>query len=293
MSKLLCIGSVLWDVIGISPKAMAHGNDVPGRITRQPGGVALNVAMALRRFGLAPALLSAVGQDAEGDALIAACANMGLKTEFIHRPKDLRTDLYMAVEDPNGLIAAIADARSLEAAGGAILAPLRDGRLGRANAPFDGIIVLDGNLTQPLLEQIAQDPLFARADLRVAPASPGKAGRLRPFLSHPGATLYVNLEEANLLTGAQHAAAPEAAQALCALGARRALVTHGAKAVCDAAPESRITATPPSVTSRRITGAGDMFLAAHIAAECDGADRQTALTQALAAAATHVAGDTS
>lgn len=290
MSKILCIGSVLWDVIGISPKAMSHGNDVPGRITRQPGGVALNVAMALRRFGLDPALLSAIGRDAEGDTLIDACNALDLDTKYIHRPKDLRTDLYMAVEDPNGLIAAIADARSLEAAGVGILAPLGDGRLGHADAPFDGIIVLDGNLTQEVLEDISQKPLFAQADLRVAPASPGKAERLRPFLSHPGATLYVNLEEANLLTGAQHDTAPMAAQALSAQGAHRVLVTHGAHAVCDTGPEGQITAIPPQVMPKRITGAGDMFMAAHIAAECDGADRQHALSHALSAAATHVAG---
>ena len=44
---------------------MDLGADVPGRITRIPGGVALNVAMGLRRFGLHPAILGAVGRDAD------------------------------------------------------------------------------------------------------------------------------------------------------------------------------------------------------------------------------------
>ena len=46
-SEILCIGSVLWDVIGRSASAMRQGSDVPGRITRLPGGVAMNIAMTL------------------------------------------------------------------------------------------------------------------------------------------------------------------------------------------------------------------------------------------------------
>ncbi|MEM6307824.1 MAG: kinase, partial [Pseudomonadota bacterium] len=42
---IICIGSVLWDIIGRSTRAMQAGSDVPGRITRLPGGVAMNIAM--------------------------------------------------------------------------------------------------------------------------------------------------------------------------------------------------------------------------------------------------------
>ncbi|MEO0829597.1 MAG: PfkB family carbohydrate kinase, partial [Pseudomonadota bacterium] len=66
---ILCIGSVLWDVIGRSASHMRVGSDVPGRITRLPGGVAMNIAMTLARFGLTPALLTAIGKDAEGQEL--------------------------------------------------------------------------------------------------------------------------------------------------------------------------------------------------------------------------------
>ncbi|MEN9411451.1 MAG: hypothetical protein RL216_3425, partial [Pseudomonadota bacterium] len=34
---ILCIGSVLWDIIGRSAIVMRQGSDVPGRITRLPG----------------------------------------------------------------------------------------------------------------------------------------------------------------------------------------------------------------------------------------------------------------
>lgn len=289
---ILCIGSILWDIIGRSPASMRLGSDVPGRITRLPGGVAMNIAMTLARFGLTPAILTAIGRDAEGDELIAACARMGLVTGHAYRSDDLPTDRYMAVEGANGLIAAIADAHSLEAAGDKILRPLANGALGSATAPWTGLIALDGNLTEALLAEIARSPLFAAADLRVAPASPGKAERLLPLLKHPRATLYVNLEEANLLTRGHAETAPIAAEALLARGAARVLVTNGGKACAEGtAGLGVISDAPPPVMVARVTGAGDTFMAAHIVAEREGADRAAALAQALKAAATYVSGE--
>jgi sugar/nucleoside kinase (ribokinase family) len=286
---ILCIGSVLWDIIGRAPRVMPVGADVPGRITRQPGGVALNIAMALARHGLCPALLSAVGRDAEGEDLMRACAALGLLTDTLHRPHDLPTDRYMAVEGANGLIAAVADAGSLEAAGPAILAPLADGRLGSPSRPWAGPVALDGNLTEGLLSNIATSPLFARADLRLASASTGKAARLAPLLSDPRATLYVNLEEAGILCGTPLPTAPEAAEALLTRGLRRVLVTDGARKAAEGwAGQGLITAQPPAVAVVRVTGAGDSFMAAHIAADLGGADRAAALDAGLRAAAQHI-----
>ncbi|QBF31768.1 PfkB family carbohydrate kinase [Thalassococcus sp. S3] len=289
---ILCIGSVLWDVIGRAASHMRQGSDVPGRITRLPGGVAMNIAMTLARFGMEPTLLTAIGRDPEGDELVAACARMGLRTGHIYRSEDLPTDRYMAVEGANGLIAAIADANSLEAAGEKILRPLTSGPLGTASAPFDGYIALDGNLTLRLLEDIARSPAFAAADLRVAPASPGKAERLLPFLNHARATLYVNLEEAGLLCQTTFATSGEAANALLARGALRVLVTDGGRSASEGCADGLITQTPPEVLVTRVTGAGDTFMAAHIAAEADGSDRETALSRALHAAASYVSGET-
>lgn len=292
MTDVLCIGSVLWDIIGRSPGPMPHGSDVPGRITQIPGGVALNIAMTARRFGMSAALLSVVGRDRPGDALVAECTEMGLECRYLYRSDDLPTDRYMAVEDANGLVAAIADAHSLEAAGDKILTPLRDGTLGSAAAPYDGLIALDGNLTESLLARIAADPAFIAADLRVAPASPGKAERLLPFLTRSCGTLYVNLVEAGLLCQTEFPNAARAAETLVARGARRALVTDGGALAADACSEHLFEATPPKVLITRVTGAGDTFMAAHMAREREGATRDLALTEALTAAARYVAGET-
>jgi sugar/nucleoside kinase (ribokinase family) len=291
MSKqpdILCIGAVLWDIIGRAPSHMQVGSDVPGRITRIPGGVALNIAMALKAYGMQPALLAAVGQDDEGAELIRACTRLGLIGAHIYRSEDLPTDRYMAVEGANGLIAAIADAHSLEAAGDKILRPLTQGAL----QGWDGIIALDGNLTAMLLEQIAHAPAFAKTDLRVAPASPGKAERLMPFLSGGNATLYVNTEEAALLLHCAVDSAADAAQALIGAGAHRAVVTDGPRPASIAFGDTLITRSPPEVLVTRVTGAGDTFMAAHIAAEAKGAAPEAALDRALTAAAIYISGET-
>lgn len=289
--EVLCIGSVLWDVIGRSPGHMALGADVPGRIVRVPGGVALNIAVGLRQAGLGARLLSAVGRDIEGEALLAAAEQRGIATDAVYRSDDLPTDRYMAIEGANGLIAAIADAHSLERAGDKILAPLVDGRLAAPEAPFDGVAALDGNLTETLLAEIATGPWLRAADLRVAPASPGKALRLLPLLQIERATIYVNRAEAELLLGAERGSAEAAARGLAERGRARILVTDGGRPAAMAAAGQIVTAAPPRVLVTRVTGAGDTFMAAHIAAEIAGAGPETALEAGLAAAARHVAGD--
>ena len=50
-------------------------------------------------------------------------------------------------------------------------------------------------------------------------------------------------------------------------------------------------ARPPEVLVTRVTGAGDTFMAAHIAAELRGETGDAALETALKAAAAHVSGD--
>ena len=289
---ILCIGAVLWDIIGRSASSMRVGSDVPGRITRLPGGVALNIAMTLQGFGLNTGLLAAVGRDAEGDELIAAIEQMGLFTDYLYRSADLPTDTYMAIEGANGLISAIADAHSLEAAGDKILSALTEGPLGSADAPYSGTIALDGNLTLSLLTQCATSPIFAKADMRVAPASPGKAERLLPFLRSGRGTLYVNKEEAGLLCKEEFETVEDAALTLVKRGAHRALVTDGARSAAFADAKCCHVAKPPEVLVARVTGAGDTFMAGHIVAELRGASAEEALGSALTAAATFVAGET-
>lgn len=287
-SDILCIGSVLWDVIGKGAESMKIGYDLPGRIERIPGGVAMNIAMALAEEGLRPVLLTHLGRDRDGEGLAMEAGHRGMITEFVTWSADIPTDQYMAIECPDGLVAAIADAHGLEAIGASVLSPLEDGRLGSLDAPYPGTIALDGNLTAALLAQIAASPLFASADLRVAPASPGKASRLRPLFDTARATIYVNRIEAGLILKREFETAAIAAEALRAVGKARVLVTDGGSDCALAGPEGLVHGSPPKVEVRRFTGAGDTLMASHIAAEMRGLEGAAALDAALARTARYV-----
>lgn len=285
----LCAGSAHWDVIGHSSGPLTRGDDVPGAVERRPGGVAANVARALARSGRRPALLGAVGRDAEGDALVALLAAAGVLTAHLTRTAG-PTDRYVAIEDAGGLVAAVADTRQLDGLGEALLAPLSDGRIGQAGLPWTGPVVIDGNLGATCLAGLAASPLMAAADLRPVAASPAKAARLAAFAGRPRTTLYLNRAEAAALAGRGLADAAEAARALSAMGFARAIVTDGPALLAEQAGAVQRLRKPPQVAVRRVTGAGDAFVAAHLAAEMAGADAAAALDAAVAAAAVLVEG---
>lgn len=279
---LLCVGSVLWDIIGRSPHAMGLGSDEPGRIQKIPGGVALNIAMALRAAGAEVALLSCVGRDADGVELLAELNRMGMITEHLHISADHPTDRYMAIECGAGVVGAIADAHSLETAGAAILAPLANGALGTADAPFAGNVVLDGNLTKDLLAEITNSPLFAKSFIHLAPASPGKAARLKTFLGNSHTTFYVNKEEAQTICDAEFADTATAANTLIGSGLAMAVVTDGANPTSVASRKyGTTTLTPRPITVKRFTGAGDTLMANFVMARTRSMDQPTALGFAL------------
>ena len=65
--KVICIGSALVDTIASSPRQIDWGDDVPGYITSNVGGVAFNICQQLALSQLKEVeLLTALGKDAKG-----------------------------------------------------------------------------------------------------------------------------------------------------------------------------------------------------------------------------------
>ncbi|HRO13413.1 MAG TPA: PfkB family carbohydrate kinase, partial [Amaricoccus sp.] len=206
--SFLCAGAAHWDIIGQTSHALLPGADVPGRVSRRPGGVAQNVARALAALGHPAVLLAAIGRDPEGAALAADLSAAGVDCAGLHR-HDGPTDRYLGIEGPTGALhAAVADCAGLERAGLALLAPLRDGRL---PSPWPGTLVLDGNLPPATLGAFLEVPAAA---LALVPASPAKAARLAPCLAARPAALYLNRREAEALAGRPFGDTRSAAAAL-------------------------------------------------------------------------------
>ena len=70
---IICIGSILWDILGFSDEVLDRGSDKEGIIKKQPGGVAMNLAVRLRKYNIISAFLSALGDDKEGKELLNIC----------------------------------------------------------------------------------------------------------------------------------------------------------------------------------------------------------------------------
>ena len=284
------MGSYLWDVVGRLDGEASFGEDRGGNILRRPGGVGYNIAKRLADLGYSPIILGCVGTDHDGTELVTHCKTVGMRTEHMLQRADIKTDAYMVIEDDQGAVLAVADARSLEHFGEDVLLPLQDGRLGSDERPSDAMMIVDGNFTTQQLGFIANSPAFSKAHLHLSPASTGKVERLRPLLTHPNVTLYCNLTEANSLAQTHYKEAADAAKALLDLGLKRALVTHGAQRACDAEQGcDTVSETPKQVDAHLITGAGDVFMATHIHLTLEGHDKHFALRESLDAAADHIA----
>ena len=289
--EIICAGSVLWDIIGHVEVDLGLGQDKGGTIMRRPGGVAFNISQKLSKLGLKPIMLSVIGQDADGADLIEYCQTLGLDMQYVHMSSKYATDRYIAIEDKKGLVAAVADARSLELEGYKILQPLQDGRLGSSENPSNSVVILDGNLTSEQLSDIAISPFLSKCALKLAPASSGKVDRLRVFSTHPSTVLYCNLCEANILSRQNYRNSLEASRGLLGIGFQRVVVTNGSEFACDSEQNiSPITQKPDEVKILGVTGAGDVFMAAHIYAELSGRSRKEALQEAIMAAVSYVSG---
>ena len=275
--KILCIGSILWDIIGYSITPLARGDDKEGIISKQPGGVAMNLAVRLSKYGITPAIISALGDDTEGLELIEICKKHSIIYDDILVCPKRRTDFYMAIEDPDGVALAIADTRLLTENKGKVLNPLISGRYKNWNSP----IILDSNLSSEVLEELRYNSAFKNSDFRLAPGSPSKVDRLIMFLTHSGSSIYLNLKEANYILRKTFQSSVDAALEILSYGLNSVLVTNGERTACFAQGNELIKLKPPTVKVSKLTGAGDVLMATHITKLLERSSNYDAMSFAL------------
>ncbi|MCZ8075373.1 MAG: PfkB family carbohydrate kinase [Paucibacter sp.] len=101
-APVLCIGGANIDRKLRTLGALQMGSSNPAVMSESLGGVARNVAENLARLGLPTQLITAVGEDAAGQALLAQAAAVGLSTQGTLRAADAPTGSYTAVLDAAG-----------------------------------------------------------------------------------------------------------------------------------------------------------------------------------------------
>ena len=289
--RIICAGSALIDSVGFSKSRINTGDDVSGTIKTSVGGVAFNICKHLALSGFTNLeLLTALGDDIKGRAIIEFCDKLGIITDNIYVCNDTETDSYLAIEDIQGLKAAIAHIFNVEEFGDRILGPLENGAVKTSSNPSRNLIVLDGNLSTSTLSKIAENKKLMNYDIRIASASSSKAIRLKPFLNLPNVTIYCNMAEAENLCDLNFKNTRQASTYLLKEGLGRAIVTNGGKHICASSVNHEpISILPPKVKNiSHITGAGDYFLACHIANEINQLTKETALSKAAESASKYV-----
>jgi ribokinase len=96
------------DVVLAPGGPLAHGTDVPGRVSFVQGGSAANIARWLARLGARATLIAAVGRDPAGRALVEAVREDGVQARVM-RVAGSRTGRIGVVLAPDGERSFVAD----------------------------------------------------------------------------------------------------------------------------------------------------------------------------------------
>ncbi|MBQ9557180.1 MAG: carbohydrate kinase family protein [Clostridia bacterium] len=280
--KVSVIGASNIDISGRSAARFAAGDSNPGTVTRSLGGVGRNISHNLRLLGEDVVFFTAIGGDEYAEAIAGDCAALGIDlSHALYRP-ELRSSVYLCINDEKGeLVAGIADMELCEAITTAYLKRELD-RVNDADA-----IVIDTNLSEEALGYMltnAVRPVFVDC------VSGKKTEKLKRALElHPGRifALKANRTEAGVLVGGEvrgEADAMKAAAELCEYCADRVFITLGAGGVCCADKSGAFTLPAPKVNVVNSSGAGDSFVAALVHAYGAGADLRASAECGLKAA---------
>jgi pseudouridine kinase len=255
------------------------GTSNPGNVTTDFGGVARNVAENLARMGRRVTMVSRVGGDESGAAVVARLEVLGIDTSMVSVAKRA-TASYTAILEPDGeLVLGLADMDLYDE-----MVPGTPGMPGdTARLRDHALWFADANLPAETIVW-----LLERADgipVAVDAVSVVKARKLRDVLPRIS-ILFANIAQAaSIAEVGPMGDAAQAARALKALGAQAGVVTAGREGIAVwTGHEVRTMATLPAVP-RDVTGAGDALIAGTLFGVSEGRNLFDAARLGLAAAA--------
>ena len=281
------VGGVNVDIGGRSFVPLVAADSNPGQVTMSLGGVGRNIAHNMSLLGLDVRLLTAYGNDLNGQRVAASCAELGIDMSHALQIPGAATSTYLYLTDPDGEMAlAVSDMAICEQITPAYLAA-HISQLQNAQ-----VVVADANIPAESLQYLADNctvPLF------VDPVSTKKAEKLRPILSKIH-TLKPNKLEAELLSGVKIETKDDlvrAAERLLEMGVHRLFVSLGADGVFAAMGDEKLWLPNLPGNMVNTTGCGDAFMSALVWAYLQGSDlKQTALSGLAAGSIAMESGET-
>lgn len=278
MSRVVCIGGAAIDRKYRALTAIRPGTSNPVVSERSFGGVARNVAENVARLGVRASLVSIVGDDDNGRALLDDLERLGIDTRAVTVSDAHATAEYVAVLQPDGELAVgLANMAVFEGITPALL---------RGIAPDLGSawIFADCNLPSDTLHELIGLARQRNLMLAIDAVSTPKVMRLPQDLSGLG-VLFLNLDEARACLDRPEVPPEAAASALLARGAERVVLTLGDKGLVAADPCGIEAVGAIRAAIVDATGAGDALIAATLAAMLKGVCLPDAARLGTAAAA--------
>jgi pseudouridine kinase len=245
----------------LGPVAMASSN--PVSLLETYGGVARNVAENLARMGLPARLMTAVGDDPQGVALLKHARDLGIDTVPSLLVNGASTGTYTAMLRPDGeMVVAMADMAVMDAW-------TLDALHGRRNLwATTRMRVVDLNLPKTVLAALIEDSHRSGAVLIAVAVSEPKMQRLPESLEGVS-VLILNAGELSAWVG-RRLKDREAVMTACLQvldqGAQGVVVTLGGEVVlCCSAARTPKYFRAPRTRVVDVTGAGDAFSAGVVA----------------------------
>jgi pseudouridine kinase len=281
-----CIGSTTMDrILDLQQPGMpAASNPVSSR--RRRGGTARNVAENLARLDVACALLSIVGDDDAGQAVLSETAQQDVDVSLVQKSLSQATASQTVVLQPDGeLFASFAEMEICRAMDRGFIQS-RWFRIREA-----ALVFVDANLPEDSLAWLIAGCREQDLVLVLDAVSPARARKL-PLSLNGVDTLICNRHEARAMLGDDITRElGTMAAALCRRGARNTVVTAGADGLCYANRDEQVILQAESAEVADVSGAGDALIAGMIYGRLAGHDPRRALQAGLAAAAVAVACD--
>jgi ribokinase len=269
MTRVICLGDLMMDVLAQLPGPLAVGSDTPAQVGLYGGGSAANTAAWLAVAGVPTTFVGRVGDDALGRQAVAELTAAGV-------------DLAVSIDPnrPTGTCIVLVDVggeRTMVPSAGA------NAGLGEADLPRE-LFVSQSSLhlsgyalftagSRPAAQSALALARAAGCPISVDAASTApliEAGA-EQFLTwvEPGVVLFANMDEARVLTGDA-----EATTAARRLGRRlgEAIVKCGADAAVWSDGTRVVEVPVAEAVPVDSTGAGDAFAAGVLAARAGGGD---------------------
>ncbi|RQD67351.1 MAG: MarR family transcriptional regulator [Tindallia sp. MSAO_Bac2] len=256
------IGASNIDIHGFSEEPLFAKDSNPGMIHTCPGGVSRNISENLVRLGVPTKLVTALGDDLNGDRIRQSCQSLGIDLSMSVELKDRNSSTYMAIMDSDGEMAlALSDMRILDELT-ALHLKKHHSTLMNASA-----IVMDAGLLPETMAYVSET--YSSKKTILDPVSVKKCYRMEKITGQ-FYCLKLNKLEASYLSGitiVNKETLKSAARKLLSFGLQRLYITLGKEGIYYAEPGNTGLVPAPAVKPVNATGAGDAVSAAVVYGE--------------------------